>query len=237
MIDCTIKQATLYCRWVFEDSFISLPEPGSQEFNDLYHRLRSYGISLSSISFDEPVGNKLADDALRMVMLNGRVTVRLLYSSFELLATDLYDGDEKVLTGISDSLLEWIRRAGVEPALGRATLTWQGYLGLRGTDADSFINSHVCGARQGAQLQLVPNAFAYTVKLGAATEEPVARVVGAKSVHQSFPDDLYVELANEYFPPGDSQRVATRFQEDMVRVFLLLGLKLETETEVDNADQ
>lgn len=234
MIEFTVKYASLNCQWGFKDTFISLPVPGDEYFSALYKNLLQYGITLSSITFEEDA-QSLAEERLVIPLLNGRLNLRLAYAGFEFLFTDLYEGDEFSLSDFAQAFFPVLKQMGADVEQGVVQFTYRAFIHLGEIDPDDFLRQHLRG--QQGNTQLTPFAFVYQVGLRTGSDSPVVRLHIARSLAPNFPTELFVELLSEYSTPGEISKFVKQATDDWHQTMASLDLKLSAMGGEDDASK
>jgi hypothetical protein len=234
MIEFTVKFSSLNCQWGFKDTFIKLPVPGDEHFSALYKSLLPYGITLSSITFEDDA-ESLDEERLVMLLFGGRLKLRLAFAGFDFLFTDIIADEEFSLSDFAQAFFPALKQMGADTEQGVVRFTYSAFIDLGEIDLDEFLRQHLRG-RQG-DAPLTPFSFTYQVGLRRGTDSPLVRLHIARSVAPGFPNDLYVEMFSAYSAPGEIGKFAKQVTDDWHQAMASLDLKLTTMRGEDNASK
>lgn len=221
MRECKVEQSSLTYRCVFDNMLSSLPVPGTQVFATLCRGLRPYGISPSGVVVEAP-SSRLGDVTLGISLLDDVAELRLSYGWFELSIKKLYTEDKASLIKIVELLFITLREVDAEVRQGRVTVRSYAHLSLASLDAEAFLHEHLHASD--ISPSVIPDAFAYKLRLSGADGTQEAHVVAAKSLQ--FEKALFVDFAIEYAVPGEPAQTAEQIDKDYREALELLGLEL-----------
>lgn len=223
MIEFTVKFSTLNCQWNFKDTFVTLPVPGDEHFSALYKSLLPYGVSFSSIAFEEDP-ESLAEERLVIPLLSGRLKLRLAYAGFDLRFTELYEEDESLSADFLQALFPTLKQMGADVEQGVVQFFYSAFINIGEIDPDDFLRQHLKGYQ--SDKRLTPFSFTYQVGLRTGADSPAVRIHVSRSLAPNFPTDLYVELFWEYSAPGEIASFVKRATDDWHQAMSSLDLKL-----------
>lgn len=222
MRKCTVEQTTAIYKATFTRMLPALATPGTIWFAALVKNLSAYGVSAAGIELEAQT-NRLDEVVLSFTLLVNRLKLRLSYGWFEFIISNLYEDDEAALIEIATKLLETLHEIDGEFQQHSAQYRSYSHLKLAQSDADAVIREHL----NDKELQeLVPDAFAYDLKLPELKEEEHARVIVARSAKAEA--QLFIDLTIDYLSPSDPFLMLERMNQDYDRVLNLLGLQLES---------
>lgn len=218
MLGYEIEEATIIYRWSFNRMLSYIPGPGTSPFKTLCRMLQPHGISPSEISLDAP-SNRLSDIILAVALFGGRILIRFNLAWAEVYAKELADEDVTALFDIGDALVTVLKEVDEEVDKGRVNITYRAHLSLPPYQTTPFLHKYLAANI----LHLAPDAFAYKIQLGDATDVQDSRLVVAKSL--LFDNALYIELSVDYIIDGKPLAPGQRFKHDLESALALFELK------------
>lgn len=237
MRECTIEQASITYRWVFDKILPLMPGPGTPTFAALCRKLQPYGISPLGITLDAPT-SRLGDVILAIALLDESATLRLSYGWFELMvrglsvnADDLESEYSTALINIVNETHAALREVDTDSRLGHAKVNCEAHISLPSLEHEAFLRDHLHPTEDIPDL--TPDAFAYTIKGSNVSHIQESRVVITRSV--VFPSAFFINLSMDYSALSDTAALAKQLVDDIERTLALLGLKSKNDSkEGDN---
>lgn len=222
MIEFRAEQSSVTYRWAFEKILAALPTPGTKTFATLCRELGPYGIAPTGISFESPT-SVLSDVVYRVALLDGRVALRISYSGFEMVVEPMFPGDDDLLVKILVSVFGVLGEVDPNASAGKAEVALTSHLTLLTKDVDTFLLEHL--TQTNAQLNFIPEAFAYGVRPTDSTNKREFRVVVMRSVR--FKNAVFINFVLSSEAPESPARTAEITSAESERTLTLLGLTPE----------
>ena|SRR5215510_10791989 len=198
----------------------SLPGPGTPPFAKLVKGLHSHGIDPSGVSVEAPT-SRMSDLVLSIALLEKRVLARMTASSFELLVSPLYVGDEAPLSDIAKVILEALTDVDSDASQVEIKVRTSSHLSLVSEDLDAFLreNLKLIPSVEG----LTPDAAAYKVSLKDGTHASGLRIVISRSV--AYANAIFLDVSSEYSEGVAPETLAAWVTADFEAIMNLLQLK------------
>jgi len=219
MREYIVEKSSLTYRGTFRNMLTSLPVPGTSAFATLCRGLQPYDLTPTGIVVEAP-SSRLADVTVGILLLKRIVELRLSYGEFTLNVQELYEEDIASLVNIMEIMFNALRETDVDADQGQVKVSSSAHLRLMQGEAREFIEDHLHGGNSGASL--VPDAFAYNLKLDGRPDVKESRIVVAKSL--IFPNALFVDFSIEYVAPVGLPQIPRRIRNDYQQALELLGL-------------
>jgi hypothetical protein len=225
MREYEIEQTSLTFIWTFDRMLPSLPAPGTPAFAILCKLLHPYGLTSSKITGDAPT-SRLSDTVIRIILLDNRLGIKIKFNSVEVFCDDLFEGDEKLLLEIVNSLFAALREIDEEVLQGKVQIRISTHLGLKPRENFSVICEHLTSI---GEPNFIPEAAIYQVKPETDSAAKALRVFISNSV--VYKDALFAEVSADYENVTNMNQFAESVEKDFYSVIGMLGLK-ERQVEV-----
>jgi len=157
----------------------------------------------------------------RVGLLDGRVTLRISYSDFEMIVDSLLQEDEELLVKILDSVFCILKEVDPNATSGKPEVSLTAHLTLLTTDVDGFLREQL--PRVDPQSDFTPEAFAYGVKPVESDYERDFRVIVMRSAR--FRNALFINFVMSFKGPESPAKAAEQISFESERTLTLLGLR------------
>ncbi|MBI3651209.1 MAG: hypothetical protein HY231_09215 [Acidobacteria bacterium] len=220
MFEFTTEQSSITYRWTYATMLPSLPVPSTPAFAKLCRELKAYGMSPAGVSLEAPTA-WLSDANFRILLLEERANLRFSFAWFELFVSNVSQGDESAITSILEAVFSAIRELDKDSNLGNAQISWNAHLSLSAIESGKFLTTHL--EHGSNEPKLIPDAFAYKLKLENTLENREPRVVVANSA--VFENAIFVSFSIVYVSPNEPIQLSEQFSQDTKLMLELLELK------------
>lgn len=219
MREFEIEQASLNVRWNYERMLPTLPVTGTEAFGLLCKKLAPFGLSASRILIEAP-SNRLGDAVMTIILLDGRLGIKLFISSFEIILDELYENDEQNVVDIANVVFEALSKIDEDVRNGTAHLRLTYHLKLDPKENSNILTEYIYVSDENPFL--IPEMAIY--KLNVETDRILqnARVAIAKSV--TYEDAVFVDLNLDYSQFEDITDFKEKVESDVFRIFESFGL-------------
>lgn len=220
MRDYIAEQVSLKFIWSFDRMLPAVPGPGTIAFAGLCKDLHPYGLDASAVTVDTPT-IRLGDVIVRIGLLdNTRLIIRLSVASIEFDLTNLYEGDEEILTKIVDALFKASHQIDEDAMKGKAEVKCASHLTLSPGENHKFM-SEFMGSDLPAN-NLIPEAAKYKVEPTEGMIAETLSILFAESVINV--DAVFVEVTANYASIVDTVTFANDVASDIYAARELIGL-------------
>ena len=182
---------TSHCRLrgLHEKLLSTLPVPGTAGFPVLRDGLTEYGLKASQMRLDNAL--ILSAAVLHIDLLDGRLSVAISYTDFQMKASRLYYDDIPKFKEIAAVLFKVVNALDPGFTKGKAGVKYSAHFVLEDNDSAGFLKEHLGNSKLPGDW--LPHAFVYG--LDSLYAGDTVGIVVTKSL--VFPGGLYMDISSD----------------------------------------